>query len=198
MAAFAQESLNLSVHRDTGLLVGVRQVLSPHHDARPDPNLIDLIVVHGISLPPGEFGGPAIDQLFCGNLRSAEHPDFADLEGLRVSAHLCIRRCGQLNQYVPLHRRAWHAGVSSWRGREACNDFSIGIELEGTDETSYTPAQYRVLSAVVRSLQKAYPAIGNDHLVGHCDVAPGRKSDPGVSFDWARLRHSLQAERGFQ
>jgi AmpD protein len=198
MAAFEQDASIFAVHLDTGLLRDTRQVLSPHHDARPSDTAIELIVIHGISLPPGEFGGPAIDQLFCGNLRAADHAYFSAIEALRVSAHACIFRSGEVTQYVPFHRRAWHAGVSSWRGREACNDFSIGIELEGTDETPYTEAQYKALNALVSGLRRAYPGIANDHIVGHCDVAPGRKTDPGVSFEWTRLRDSLQAERGFE
>jgi AmpD protein len=198
MAAFEQDASIFSVHRDTGLLRGTRQVLSPHHDARPRGAEIELIVIHGISLPPGDFGGPAIDQLFCGDLRADDHVYFASIEALRVSAHACIFRSGEVTQYVPFHRRAWHAGVSSWRGREACNDFSIGIELEGTDDTPYTEAQYQALSTLVSGLRRTYPAIANDHIVGHCDVAPGRKTDPGVSFDWARLRHSQRAERGIE
>jgi AmpD protein len=197
MTAVQHASAAIHVHRDTGLLTGIRQVLSPHHDERPDGVEIELIVVHGISLPPGQFGGPGIDQLFCGNLAAADHPYFAAIAGLRVSAHACIDRQGHISQYVPFHRRAWHAGVSSWRGRPACNDFSIGIELEGTDQEPYCEAQYVALAALVRALRRAYPSIANDHLVGHSDIAPGRKTDPGVSFDWARLQHEVQAQRGF-
>jgi N-acetyl-anhydromuramoyl-L-alanine amidase len=185
------------IHRETGLLIGARQVLSPYHDARPAHADIDLIVVHGISLPPGEFGGPGIDQLFCGNLSAKEHPYFATIAGLRVSAHVCINRAGEISQYVPFHRRAWHAGVSTWRGREACNDFSIGIELEGADERPYADVQYSTLAALIISLQMTYPNIADDHLVGHCDIAPGRKTDPGVSFDWASLQRQMQVKRGF-
>lgn len=197
MKAAESAPMSPGIHRETGLLVGVRQVLSPHHDARPAGTGIDLVVIHGISLPPGRFGGPGIDQLFCGNLSAESHPYFASIAGLRVSAHICINRAGEISQYVPFHRRAWHAGVSSWRGREACNDFSIGIELEGTDDTAYVDDQYRALAALIRVLQKTYPDIADDHLVGHCDIAPGRKTDPGVSFDWACLRRLLQEKRGF-
>lgn len=196
MTAAEPRTASPRIHRDTGLLVGARQVLSPHHDSRPEQDGIDLIVVHGISLPPGEFGGPWIDQFFCGDLRGAEHAYFVGLAGVRVSAHVCIDRQGQICQYVPFHRRAWHAGVSRWRGREACNDFSIGIELEGTDEVPYGEPQYLALAALVLALQRCYPTITDDHVVGHFEIAPGRKTDPGVSFDWTRLRSDLQAKRG--
>jgi AmpD protein len=181
----------------TGLLLAHRQVLSPHHDARPAGMLPELIVIHGISLPPGEFGSADIERFFCGNLPAEGHPYFATLTGLRVSAHLLIDRQGRVNQFVPFHRRAWHAGRSSWQGREACNDFSIGIELEGTDDLPYTEWQYPSLIGVIRSLLSAYPTLSPDHLVGHSDIAPGRKTDPGLSFDWARLRRSVaDAKKG--
>jgi AmpD protein len=180
-----------AIDRATGLLLAHRQVLSPHHDARPAGMLPELIVIHGISLPPDEFGSADIERLFCGNLPAEGHPYFATLTGLRVSAHLLIDRQGRVNQFVPFHRRAWHAGRSSWQGREACNDFSIGIELEGTDDLPYTEWQYPSLIGVIRSLLSAYPTLSPDHLVGHSDIAPGRKTDPGLSFDWARLRRSV-------
>lgn len=175
----------------TGLIGGARQVLSPHCDARPAGMVPELIIVHGISLPPGEFGGPWIDQLFSGCLPPAAHPYFAQVAGRRVSAHVLVRRDGSLTQYVPLHERAWHAGTSSYRGREGCNDFSIGIELEGTDDTAYEEAQYAALSALIRALLAAYPGLTREHIAGHSDVAPGRKSDPGACFDWQRLRIGL-------
>lgn len=175
----------------TGLLIGVRQVLSPHQDARPAGIVPDLIVVHGISLPPGEFGGPWIDQLFAGNLDATVHPYFAEVAALRVSAHALIRRDGEIVQYVPFGARAWHAGASSYAGREACNDFSIGVELEGTDVADYTAAQYDALAALVQALCTTYPSLDRGRIVGHCDVAPGRKSDPGPSFHWSRLRALL-------
>ena len=171
----------------TGLLRAVRQVLSPHRDARPAGQLPELVVVHGISLPPGEFGGPWIDRLFCGDLPPAAHPFFEGIAALRVSAHLLVRRDGAVVQFVPFHERAWHAGVSSWRGRPVCNDFSVGIELEGTDETAYEPAQYAALRGLLRALQTTYPGLAAGHVVGHSDIAPGRKTDPGPSFDWARI-----------
>ena len=186
--------MSLRVDAATGLLAGVRQVLSPHRDARPPGTVPELIVIHGISLPPNEFGGAAIDQLFTGTLAWDAHPYFRQLEGLRASAHVLIRRDGALTQYVPFGERAWHAGASSYRGRAACNDFSIGIELEGTDTTPYTEAQYAALDALLRALFAAYPALSAEHLTGHSDIAPGRKSDPGPAFDWARVRAALGAE----
>jgi AmpD protein len=177
----------------TGLLIGVRQVLSPHFDARPTNVVPELIVVHGISLPPGEFGGPWIDRLFTGNLPPDAHPYFreAAAPGRRVSAHVLIRRDGRAIQYVPFGARAWHAGVSEYRGRAACNDFSIGIELEGTDEIPYTDAQYDQLARVVRGLLAAYPMLSSTHITGHSDIAPGRKTDPGAVFEWSRFRRLI-------
>jgi len=172
----------------TGMLIGVKQVLSPFFDARPSGVQPDLIVLHGISLPPGEFGGPWISRLFTGNLPADAHPEFLERAGLRVSAHLLVRRDGRVVQYVPLNQRAWHAGRSSWRGREACNDYSIGIECEGTDDMPYEPAQYAVLRELLPVLSAAYPGVTPERIVGHSDVAPGRKTDPGPSFDWSQVR----------
>ena len=149
----------------------------------------DLIVVHGISLPPGEFGGPWIDRLFTNDLP----PSFGEVAALRVSAHLVIRRTGAVTQYVKFTERAWHAGKSSFDGREACNDFSVGIELEGTDETAYEDAQYGTLTALIAALLQGYPTLAAARIVGHCDIAPGRKLDPGAKFDWPRL-HALVAQ----
>jgi AmpD protein len=173
------------------LLRGARQVSSPNCDDRPAGVLPVLIVVHGISLPPGQFGGPYIDQLFTNTLDPAGHPRFREIAGLKVSSHLLIRRSGDVVQYVPLHRRAWHAGKSSYRGRHRCNDFSVGIELEGTDDQAYTQVQYRRLSTVIRILRRGMPSLAKAPIVGHSDVAPGRKTDPGLAFDWARLRALL-------
>jgi len=178
----------LAVHQATGLLTGVSQVLSPHHDARPDGQQPELVIIHGISLPPDEYGGPGVLQLFTGNLPSDAHPYYAGIAALRVSAHLFIRRDGELLQCVPLHRRAWHAGVSSFQGRPACNDYSLGIELEGSDDQPYDDAQYAALAAVLLLLQQHWPLLQGERIVGHSDVAPGRKSDPGPAFDWLRLR----------
>jgi AmpD protein len=175
----------------TGLLTPARQVLSPHCDERPPGALPELIVVHGISLPPGEFGGPWIEQLFAGDLDPAAHPYFATVAELRVSAHLLVRRYGAAVQFVPCGQRAWHAGASSWQGRSGCNDFSIGIELEGTDERDYEPAQYQALAGLIGALCAAYPSLAPTRVVGHSEIAPGRKSDPGPAFDWNRLRALL-------
>jgi AmpD protein len=171
----------------TGLVAGVKQVLSPFFDARPAGVEADLIVLHGISLPPGEFGGPWIARLFTGSLPAEAHPEFRERTGLRVSAHLLVRRDGEVVQFVSLNQRAWHAGKSIWQGREACNDYSIGIECEGADDVPYTDAQYATLRRLLPMLLEAYPAITRDRIVGHSDVAPGRKTDPGPSFDWRRL-----------
>jgi AmpD protein len=179
----------------TGLLTGVRQVLSPHFDARPAGMQPALLVVHGISLPPGEFGGPWIDRLFTGTLPADAHPAFRERATLRVSAHVLIRRDGEIVQYVPFGQRAWHAGESSWQGRESCNDFSIGVELEGTDQTPYADAQYEALAALTAALLAAYPTLSAQALAGHSDIAPGRKTDPGPTFDWARLRTLLARRR---
>ncbi|EOC3070057.1 1,6-anhydro-N-acetylmuramyl-L-alanine amidase AmpD [Cronobacter malonaticus] len=170
-----------------GWLVDARHAPSPHHDCRPEDEAPSLLVVHNISLPPGEFGGPWIDALFAGKLDSQAHPYFAGIAHLRVSAHCLIRRDGEIVQYVPFNKRAWHAGVSWYQGRERCNDFSIGIELEGTDVQPYTDAQYRQLAAVTRTLISLYPAMKN-HMTGHSDIAPERKTDPGPAFDWTRFR----------
>lgn len=182
-----------SIDSATGLLRGNRQVLSPHCDARPGGVGPELVVIHGISLPPGEFGGPWIDRLFCGDLPGDAHPFFAGIAGLRVSAHALVRRDGGIVQYVPFHGRAWHAGASEWRGRAGCNDFSIGIELEGTDELAYDDAQYAALAALLRALFATYPKLSADGLAGHADVAPGRKTDPGPAFDWSRLLRLVAA-----
>ncbi len=180
----------------SGRMAGARQVDSPNQDARPRGVGPELVVVHSISLPPARFGGPWIDRLFTNTLDPRAHPFFADLEGLRVSAHLLIRRDGELVQYVPFHRRAWHAGRSSWQGRGACNDFSIGIELEGTDTDPFSWIQYRRLAASIRSLCRTYPGLSPGRLAGHSDIAPGRKTDPGRGFEWAKLRRLL-APRGY-
>jgi len=179
-----------SVDVSSGTMRGARQASSPNFDARPDGILPELIVVHGISLPPGEYGGPWIDRLFANTLPPDEHPYFAQVAALRVSSHLLVRRDGELVQYVPFHMRAWHAGTSSYCGRERCNDFSIGIELEGSDEVAYEPIQYRRLSDAIVALCRAYPTLSLQRIVGHSDIAPGRKTDPGPAFDWMRL-HAL-------
>ncbi len=185
---------SLSIEPATGLLGGVRQVLSPHCDARPRGVAPDLIVVHGISLPAGEFGGAWIDHLFAGDLRPDAHPSLRDAATLRVSAHAVIRRDGSVTQYVPFGMRAWHAGQSQYQGRSGCNDFSIGIELEGTDVIPYADAQYESLAVLVRALLSAYPTLAAERIAGHSDIAPGRKTDPGPAFDWQRWRKLLAAK----
>lgn len=174
-----------------GWLVGVKYVPSPYFDCRPEDDSPSLLVVHNISLPPGEFGGPWIDALFTGTLDPDAHPYFADISHLRVSAHCLIRRDGEIVQYVPFDKRAWHAGVSVYQGRERCNDFSIGIELEGTDTVAYTDEQYQQLAALTRLLIKQYPSVA-ENMTGHCDIAPVRKTDPGPSFDWPRFRQLVE------
>ena len=173
------------VDAGTGWLVGARVVPSPHQDARPPGAVPTLVVIHGISLPPGSFGGPWIDALFAGCLPPDAHPHFPAVAGLRVSAHLCIARDGAVTQYVPFHRRAWHAGDSAFRHRVACNDFAIGIELEGADDLPYAAVQYRQLRRVLAALRVAYPSL--QAVTGHSDVAPGRKTDPGPAFDWSQV-----------
>lgn len=173
-----------------GRVSGMRHINSPNHDRRSPGMAIELLVIHGISLPPGEFGGDAVERLFTNTLDTGTHPYYAQLKGLRVSAHFLIRRGGEIIQFVPCGRRAWHAGVSSWRGRERCNDFSVGIELEGSDEAAFTERQYRSLARLTRRLRRVYPI---RDIVGHADIAPGRKTDPGPHFDWARYRTLLGA-----
>ena len=172
-----------------------RRVPSPNFDARPSGCGIDLIVVHGISLPPGEFGGPHIEQLFCNRLDPHVHECFRALAAVKVSAHLLIRRGGDLVQFVALSERAWHAGESRFGDRVRCNDFAIGIELEGTDCTPYEDAQYECLGGVCLAIMHRWPAIGPDRIVGHSDIAPDRKTDPGPAFDWPRLNDLLGAPR---
>lgn len=170
---------------DDGLAPAARFIASPNCDGRPAGCPIDLLVIHYISLPPGEFGGPGIIELFTNRLDPAGHPSYAATAGIKVSAHFLIRRNGELLQFVPCAQRAWHAGESSWKGRTRCNDFSIGVELEGTGEAPFTAAQYRRLAELTRTLKQRYPI---RDIAGHSDVAPGRKSDPGPHFDWARYR----------
>jgi len=177
--------------RDGHWLKSVRRVPSPNCDERPAGTGISLVVIHGISLPPRQYGGRHVDQLFTNTLDPAAHPYFATVAGLRVSAHVFVDRRGRLTQYVPFHRRAWHAGESSFCGRAACNDFSIGIELEGCDDEAYEPAQYSTAAAVVKVLVRRWPQIEPGNVVGHSDIAPGRKTDPGPAFDWAGFRARL-------
>ncbi len=178
-----------------GLIEGVAYRPSPNCDDRPAGVSPELLVIHSISLPPGEFGGPHISELFCNSLDPAAHPFFAEIAALRVSAHVLIRRDGSMIQYVPFHRRAWHAGASCFQGREQCNDFSIGVELEGCDQRPYEARQYEQLIRLTRALQQCYPAITNRRIVGHCDIAPGRKTDPGPAFDWSYYLGALREHR---
>lgn len=171
--------------RPSGILLPqARQCPSPNFDERPSESAIDLLVIHNISLPPGSFGGPWIDDFFLNRLNPDQHPYFCTVCEQRVSCHLLIRRDGELVQYVPLDQRAWHAGRSSFRGRSECNDYSIGIELEGTDDIPYTAAQYESLIRSTLEIKALYPAIARDRITGHADIAPGRKTDPGPAFDW--------------
>ncbi len=181
----------IAIDSCTGLAASARQVLSPHFDARPVGVTPDLLVIHGISLPPAEFGGAWVERFFCGNLPVERHAFFASIAQLTVSSHFFVRRDGQLVQFVPLQARAWHAGVSSYEGRSGCNDFGIGVELEGTDDLPYESAQYQTLIALTQAIRQIFPAITAARVVGHADIAPGRKTDPGPAFDWPRLRSAL-------
>jgi AmpD protein len=191
-AARPRFSVDLKRHR----LRGARQVPSPNCDARPGAGDISLLVVHAISLPPRRFGGGWIDKLFTNTLPAGAHPYFGKIHQLRVSSHLCIFRDGAVTQYVPFDRRAWHAGESRFEGRTRCNDFSIGIELEGCDDRPFEPRQYRRLAQVARVLMRAYPDITASRVVGHSDIAPGRKTDPGPRFDWQRLHAEIMTGTG--
>ena len=171
----------------TGLWSEVAQLPSPHCDARPEGELPSAIIIHNISLPPSEYGGGFINDLFLGRLDGSAHPYFASITHLRVSAHACVFRDGSATQYVPAHQRAWHAGESCFEGRVRCNDFTIGIELEGSDFEPFTDAQYLTASRLIAAAMRAYPAITLERITGHEDVAPGRKTDPGPHFDWPRL-----------
>lgn len=179
------------VNLRSGLLEPALYSPSPHHDERPQDVTIDMIVIHGISLPPGEFGSNAIEDFFCGKLDTASHPAYADIACLRVSAHLLIKRTGEIIQFVPFSKRAWHAGQSFFEGKSGCNDFSIGIELEGTDEIAYEKMQYTQLGNIICALRQAYPAISKERVLGHMHIAPGRKTDPGPTFDWNYLKGIL-------
>jgi N-acetyl-anhydromuramoyl-L-alanine amidase len=178
-------------------IVGARRAHSPNQDVRPIPaSEIDLVVIHGISLPPGRFVGTYIEQFFCNQLDPRAHPYFQEISCLRVSAHLLIYRSGERVQFASFDQRAWHAGESQYQGRNSCNDFSIGIELEGADQTYYTDIQYVKLAEVTESLFRSYPRLLPERIVGHSDIAPGRKTDPGPSFEWARYRLLLEGLSG--
>ncbi|MSQ58634.1 MAG: 1,6-anhydro-N-acetylmuramyl-L-alanine amidase AmpD [Betaproteobacteria bacterium] len=171
-----------------GVWSGALFIPSPNCDDRPAGEPVTLLVVHNISLPPGEFGGSGVVDLFLNRLEPQSHPYFAQITGLQVSSHFFIRRTGEVIQFVAANRRAWHAGQSRWRGRERCNDFSIGVELEGTDHEAFADAQYEALARLTRALRERYPIAD---AAGHCDISPGRKTDPGPHFDWHRYRHSI-------
>lgn len=175
-----------------GWLDEVRGIPSPNCDTRPGGQIINLLVIHGICLPPGEFGGPWIDAFFTGTLDVDAHPYFSTIIDLKVSSHLLIRRTGEIVQYVPLHMRSWHAGESYFDGISNCNDYSIGIELEGAEDTIYEEIQYQILTAVTRAIMAQYPDITRERITGHCDIAPGRKTDPYATFDWAHYNALLQ------
>ena len=183
------DKLNINTH--TGLLDPITYRPSPHCDERPADTLIDMIVIHGISLPPGQFGTHAVEAFFSGNLDFSQHADYTSIAHLKVSSHLFIKRHGEIIQFVPFSKRAWHAGESSFQGKTRCNDFSIGIELEGTDHIPYEQAQYEQLARVIHLLMQSYPAISSERIVGHEDIAPGRKTDPGPAFNWATLKGKL-------
>jgi AmpD protein len=195
MPAPTVEPANFEIEPDGGWFRSVRRVPSPNCDDRPPGTEISLIVIHGISLPPGKYGGPYIDQLFTNTLDASGHPYFAGIAGLRVSSHLVVDRRGIVTQYVPVTRRAWHAGQSTHRGREACNDFSVGIEFEGCDDEAYCGIQYEVGAALVTAVMAACPTIGPDAVARHSDISPGRKTDPGPAFEWGRFRALVSAAR---
>jgi AmpD protein len=175
------------INVETGLIDNIKYTASPNSDVRPEDVAVDLVVIHSISLPPGEYGGPWIEQFFCNKLKAEAHPYFHEIHELKVSSHILVCRNGALQQFVPFNKRAWHAGQSCYEGRHACNDFSIGIELEGTDDSNFENIQYQQLAELVTSLEEAYPMITRERLTGHSDVAPGRKTDPGTGFDWNKL-----------
>ncbi len=175
-------------------LVAVEQLNSPNFNERPENCPVDMVVVHNIALPPGEFGGPYIAQLFLNQLDINAHPHFRVLAGLKVASHVVIYRDGSVQQFVSFDKRAWHAGVSSYQGRNECNDFSIGIELEGSENVPYPDIQYQKLAIIIHSLMQSYPHISRNRIVGHRDISPGRKTDPGLNFDWPKLRALLKQQ----
>ncbi|MCK7552417.1 1,6-anhydro-N-acetylmuramyl-L-alanine amidase AmpD [Marinobacter goseongensis] len=190
------EEHSIKYLRRTGRIARARWCPSPNFGPRPDGAGISLLVVHNISLPPGQFGGDAIERFFCNCLDASEHPYFETIAGMQVSAHALIRRDGSVIQFVSFLDRAWHAGRSSFRGEQECNDFSIGIELEGADDIPYTDEQYQSLADVSAYVMAAWPEIRRDRITGHCDIAPGRKTDPGPAFDWKHYHQRLLALRG--
>ena len=176
----------MQIDSGSGLIQGVRFVASPNCDARPAGVPVDTLIIHSISLPPGKFGGPGVERLFCNCLDPDEHPYYREIKDLKVSAHFLVRRNGELVQFVPLHQRAWHAGQSYCEGRTRVNDFSIGVELEGADNLPFEDVQYDSLAKLTSAIRTQYPAITKERIYGHGDIAPGRKTDPGPLFDWNR------------
>ncbi len=181
----------MKIDKKTGWIEKARRLDSPFYAKKENINDVDLIIIHGISLPPGKFGATDIDDLFTRHLDLKVHPGYVELEGLRVSAHVLINRAGQLTQYVSFYDQAKHAGISKFQGREQCNQYSIGIELEGADDIPYEDVQYRALTELIKQIMALFPKITLKRIVGHCDVAPGRKTDPGPAFDWGLLRWNL-------
>lgn len=181
----------MDIDKKSGIVYPATQISSPNYDERPAQSDIDLLVIHNISLPPGQFGGSHIEDFFTNKLDHDAHPFFEEIRGVEVSAHFLILRDGTLIQFVPTCKRAWHAGLSEFCGRQRCNDFSIGIELEGSDYQDFEQAQYKSLVRLTRLLQMAYPKIKNENILGHSDIAPGRKTDPGPHFDWDLFRRLL-------
>ena len=181
----------MQINTETGLIDNTQYTASPNRDDRTVETDIDLVVIHSISLPPGEYGGPWIEKLFTNTLPADEHPYFKEIHQMKVSSHVLIHRDGKVQQFVPFHQRAWHAGQSCYQGRETCNDFSIGIELEGTDDSDFEDSQYQQLAELINALTISYPNINKQRLTGHSDIAPGRKTDPGTGFDWGKLQALL-------
>jgi len=182
------QTVNISNHK----LDGAKWVPSPNFNQRPNDATINMLVVHNISLPPKQFGGAYIEDFFCNQLDCSAHSYFEEIKDLQVSAHLLIKRAGEVVQFVPFNQRAWHAGVSEFKGQDNCNDFSIGVELEGADDVPYTEQQYEKLADVAVSLCQHYPQIEMDRIVGHCDIAPQRKTDPGPSFNWTHFKQLIK------
>ena len=183
--------MNIELDSKKQWIKNIRRIKSPNCDTRPGQDQISLIVIHGISLPPGNFGGDYIDQLFTNCLNPEKHPYFREIGHLRVSAHVFIDRKGALTQYVPFHKRAWHAGESEFDGCAACNDFSIGIELEGADDEPYEQIQYERLAGLCNEIMTKWPEVTRERITGHSDISPGRKTDPGPFFDWERFHNLL-------
>ena len=181
----------MKINTSTGLLDNCRQCPSPNKDPRPKGTVIDLVVVHSISLPPGKYGSDAIEQFFQNQLDKNQHPYFEEICEMQVSSHALIKRTGEIVQFVPFHERAWHAGQSNYQGRDRCNDFSIGIELEGTDSDDFEDIQYQQLALLVKALQQPYPAL-TGNITGHSDISPGRKKDPGTGFNWDKLQQHIK------